>query len=93
MTIGLFNRPYSHITLSTTTEALDKRLIFILTRLLKELNAALAENNSVADIFAIQIDEISGIPTLHLVLKGAIKTNDIDHIIDKWPIEFKKTLL
>ena len=93
MMIELFNRHYSHITLSTTTEALDRRLIFILTRLLKELNTALADKNSVADIFAIQIDETSGIPTLHFVLKGAIKTSDIDYILKKWPHEFRKTLL
>jgi hypothetical protein len=93
MTIGLFNQTYSHIILSTTAEALDNRLIFILTRLLKELNTALADKDSFADIFAIQIDEISGVPTLHLVLKGAIKTSDINYILEKWPQEFKRVLL
>lgn len=91
--IELFNRHYSHITLSTTTEALDNRLIFVLTRLLKELDEALDENNSVADIFAIQIDETSKIPTLHMVLNGPIKTRDIEQILEKWPQVFKKTLL
>lgn len=93
MTSKLYQRGYSHITFTAPTEGLDERLVFILTRLLNELNTALADKNSVADIFDIQIDEVSRIPTLHLVLKGAIKTSDIDFILDKWPHEFTKTLL
>lgn len=86
-------RAYSHITFTVSAEGLDEGLAFILTRLLNELNTALADKNSVADIFDIQVDEVSRIPTLYLVLKGAIKTSDIDFILDKWPQEFTKTIL
>jgi len=93
MTSKLFYQTYSHITFTAPTEELDERLVFILTRLLNELNTVLADKNSVADIFAIQIDVASRIPTLHLVLSGAIKTSDIDYILEKWPQEFKGVLL
>jgi len=88
---ALFN--YSNITFTAATDELDEHLLFILTRLLKELNTALADKSSVADIFVIQIDVASRIPTLHLVLSGAIKTSDIDYILEKWPREFKRVLL
>jgi len=88
---ALFN--YSNITFTAPAEELDEHLLFILTRLLNELNTVLADKKSVADIFAIQIDEASGIPTLHLVLSGAIKTSDIDYILEKWPQEFKRVLM
>lgn len=90
MTNELFNPAYSNITFSCSCKSIEERLLFILTRLLNELNAELITLGGVAEIFAIEINSDTGIPTFHLVLGGKVKSTDIEFLLDKWPQEFEK---